>query len=148
MNDEQRAKLRSEMAQQVDLFQRLSERFGPDVLDVLAESVSERARGRLAAADLKQRDLHAVMDLLWNQMGGSAKFEVVEQTPERLELRVTQCVYAEEMRRLGAPETGLAAFCAYDEGFCQGLNPSIRFTRTKTLMAGDACCDHTYCMTG
>ena len=146
MTNEQRARLRAEMAKQVDLFQRLSDRFGPGVLDVLAESVSERARDSLASADLKCRDLKAVMDLLWNQMDGSAEFEVVEQTPERLELRVTQCVYAEEMRKLGAPEIGLAAFCAYDEGFCQGLNPRIRFARTKTLMAGDDCCDHAYCL--
>lgn len=144
MNEEQRARLFADMSQQADLFRRLIDRFGPGVLDVLAESVSERARDGLAAADLDCRDLTAVMDLLWNQMGGSAEFEIVEQTPERLELRVTRCIYAEEMRRLGASETGLAAFCAFDEGFCQGLNPRIRFMRTKTLMAGDDCCDHTY----
>lgn len=144
MNEEQRARLAADMSQKADLFRRLIDRFGPEVLDVLAESVRERARDGLATADLDRRDLRAVMDLLWNQMGGSADFEIVHKTPERLELRVTRCIYAEEMRRLGASETGLAAFCAYDEGFCQGLNPRMRFTRTKTLMGGDDCCDHTY----
>ena len=146
MSQEQHARILAEMSQKADLFRRLTERFGPGVLDVLAESVSERARNSLAAANLDRRDLKAVMELLWNQMGENSSFEIIEETPERLALRVTRCIYAEEMRKLGASEIGLAAYCAYDEGFCQGLNPRIRFTRTKTLMAGDDCCDHTYCM--
>jgi len=31
-------------------------------------------------------------------------------------------------------------------GFCEGLNPAIEFTRTKTLMQGDDCCDHAYAL--
>ena len=147
MSEEQRARILAEMSQKADLFRRLIDRFGPGVLDVLAESVSERARNSLAAANLDRRDLKAVMEFLWNQMGANSSFEVIVETPERLELCVTRCIYAEEMRRLGAFEIGSAAFCSYDEGFCQGLNPRIRFTRTKTLMSGDDCCNHTYVLT-
>jgi hypothetical protein len=58
--------------------------------------------------------------------------------------KARKCPYAEAMRRHGAAELGFAYSCAYDIGFCQGLNPAIRFTRTKTLMMGDSICDHTY----
>ena len=46
------------------------------------------------------------------------------------------------MRGLHAAELGFAYYCAYDYGFCQGLNPALQFSRTKTLMQGADSCDH------
>jgi hypothetical protein len=69
---------------------------------------------------------------------------VEQQTPDFLKLRVTQCLFADAMRKHGAAKVGLAFYCAYDFGFCEGLNPKIDFARTKTLMEGDAFCDHAY----
>jgi len=51
------------------------------------------------------------------------------------------------MRRLHAADIGSAFYCAYDYGFCSGLNPHIVFSRTKTLMSGDDCCNHNYELT-
>jgi hypothetical protein len=48
------------------------------------------------------------------------------------------------MRRHDAAEIGYAFYCAWDDGFCRGLNPKMTFTRTRTLMRGDDGCDHTY----
>ena len=137
MMDEQLRRLEGEMSERADLLGRLVERFGPEVLDVVTASVDlPRAETALASADLARRDLEAVMGLLWDRMGEQARFEVVERTPRRLSLRVTRCVFADGMRALGAPEIGLACYCAYDAGFCRGLNPEIRFTRQRTLMQG------------
>lgn len=136
--------LKQEMLQRAALFARLVDRYGPGVLDMVTENTVKEAREQLQRADLPARDLDTVMEVLWDQMGDLAEFTVEERSPERLELRVTRCLFADEMRRLGAADIGLAFYCAYDDGFCQGLNPAMTFTRTRTLMQGDECCDHTY----
>ena len=136
--------LKGEMAQQAAVFSRLVERFGPGVLEEVQQVIIEQARQRLAQADLPDRDLDAVLELLWNQAGDQLEFEMLEHSPRRIRMKVTGCVYANEMRRMGAAEVGYAFYCAYDFGFCQGLNPHLHFSRTKTLMLGDDHCDHTY----
>lgn len=144
MQEFQIATLKREMNQRAILFKALMARFGDQVLDTVAEITIEQARARLQKADLEARNLDTVMEVLWDQMDGLAEFTVEERTPELLRLKVTQCLFADEMRALSAADIGLAFYCSYDYGFCQGLNPDIKFTRTQTLMQGDCCCDHTY----
>jgi len=140
--------LKAQMAERAGLFRRLVARYGPSVLDLVSEFTVETTRNRLEAADLERRDLDTVMEILWDQMVEGTEFEVEERTDCVLRLRVTKCLFADEMRRLGAADIGDAFYCAYDFGFCEGLNPSIRFTRTKSLMCGDDCCNHTYELEG
>ena len=137
-------RLLAEMADRATLYRALVDRFGSGVLDVVAQWTIDGARSRMEHADLERRDLQAVMEQLWDQMGDDTAFEILERTDSTLKLSVSKCLFAEEMRRLGAAEIGKAFYCAYDEGFCQGLNPNLRFTRTKTLMNGDDSCNHTY----
>jgi hypothetical protein len=141
MVDEQ---LKAQMAHRASLFRKLIDRFGSGVLDVVTNHTMETTRERLVAADLDRRDLDTVMEILWDQMVEGTEFELEERTNEVLRLRVTKCFFADEMKRLAATDIGDAFYCAYDFGFCQGLNPAIRFTRTKSLMSGDDCCNHTY----
>jgi len=145
MVDEQR---RAEMEERAALLRKLIDRFGGEVLDVVSAHTAERVRARLEAEEVERRDLSAVMELLWDRISDVISFDVLERTPAALRIRVTRCPFAEEMRRLGATEIGDALYCAYDEGFCEGLNPAIRFERSKTLMAGDDCCNHTYRLEG
>jgi hypothetical protein len=137
-------RLKAEMAERAGLFRKLVDRFGSGVLDAVSQHTIEQTQERLATADLERRDLDSVMELLWDQMVPGTEFVVEERSSEALRLRVTKCLFADEMRRLGAPDIGDAFYCSYDHGFCRGLNPAIRFTRTKTLMNGDECCNHTY----
>jgi len=135
------------MGQRAALVRKLVDRFGSEVLDVISRHTTEQARVDLERADLARRDLDAVMELLWDQMVSGTEFQVVEQSPEVLKICVTKCLFADEMRRLGAADIGGAFYCSYDPGFCQGLNPAIRFTRTTTLMSGGECCNHKYELT-
>jgi hypothetical protein len=132
------------MVERAVLFKKLVAQHGPEILATVAQHVSDQARDAMQSADLESRDLQAVLDTLWNNIGDQADFTIEEQTPTRLGMRVTRCALADTMRAHDAADVGLAFFCAYDAGFCQGLNPALTFTRTKTLMAGDDCCDHTY----
>jgi hypothetical protein len=119
-------------------------RFGPGVVDTIQQTTVAGGKASMEAAPVPSRDLPAVKSLLWDRLPASIEWRVVESTPTRLRFEVTKCALAEAMRRHGAPELGYAYNCAYDLGFCAGLNPRLRFTRTKTLMMGDAVCDHTY----
>jgi hypothetical protein len=132
------------MVERAALFKKLVAQHGQEILATVAQHTSDQARDAMQAAELETRDLQAVVDTLWNQMNDQVEFTIEEQTSTRLAMRVTRCALADAMRALDAGDVGLAFFCAYDEGFCQGLNPAITFTRTKTLMAGDDSCDHTY----
>lgn len=138
------SKLRREMYQRAVLFRRLAAELGDRVLEIVEETTIEQTKGLLQRAELPKRDLATIMEILWNQMGDTAEFTIEEERPDLLRLRVTRCLFADEMRKLNAADSGFAFYCAYDYGFCQGLNPAIKFTRTKTLMQGDDCCDHTY----
>jgi len=133
-----------QMQERAALFRKLVDRFGSGVLDVVAQETASRAQAAPESANLERRDLESVMEILWDQMVEGTEFEVLERSVKRLELRVTRCLFADEMRRLDAADIGDVFYCAYDAGFCRGLSPAIRFTRTKTLMAGDDCCNHTY----
>lgn len=136
--------LKAEMAQRASLFRHLVDRFGSEVLEVLSRHTSEQIKTRLANAELECRDLNAVMELLWDQMMDGVEFKVLERTSEVLKLSVSKCLFVAEMAKLGAADFGNAFYCACDFGFCEGLNPAIEFPRSKSLMNGDECCNHTY----
>jgi len=136
--------LKREMAQRARLFKTLIATYGESVLAVVTQNTITETRERLARAALPQRDLNIILEILWKQSTVTSDFIIEAQTPELLQLKITRCLFAEEMRQLHADDIGYAFYCAYDDGFCQGLNPALQFTRTKTLMAGDDCCNHTY----
>jgi len=123
------------------LFRKLVDRLGPEVVAVVQENTIEQARPSLERAQMTDRGLQAVIDF-WNGMPPDMEFQLEEQAPQHLRYRVTRCPHVADFA--GAGDVGFAFMCAYDIGFCQGLNPAIKFTRTKTLMQGDDCCDHTY----
>jgi len=119
-------------------------RFGAGVLEEIQQVTTAQARRSMQEAPLASRGLDAVRTALWDHLGPEFEYQVVEATDEALRFRVTKCPIAARMRELEAGEIGFAYYCAYDYGFCQGLNPDIVFERTKTLMSGDDCCNHGY----
>ncbi len=142
--EERLNRLRELMQERASLYKALIDKFGPGVLDVIKQHVIDGATNDLQQKALVKRDLSAVIELLWNHVAPDVDYTIVAQTPDHLEFNVTRCIWADEMRKHDAGDIGYAFNCCYDFGFCQGLNPAIRFTRTKTLMQGDDCCNHTY----
>lgn len=77
--------------------------------------------------------------------GTSLTHEIVTDTEDTFELRVTECVWAEVFRQAGmADEIGHAAVCNMDYAWPTAYNPAIRMERSKTLMQGHDCCNHRY----
>jgi len=70
--------------------------------------------------------------------------EIVEDTERAFEMRVTECLWATTFRNANAGDLGEAWVCHGDHGWAAGFNPRIRLVRDKTLMHGDACCNHRY----
>lgn len=75
-------------------------------------------------------------------------FDVVESTDRVHELKVTECLWANVWRGVGAGDEGFAAICHGDYAFATAFNPKIEMVRDKTLMQGDAFCNHRYLWKG
>jgi L-2-amino-thiazoline-4-carboxylic acid hydrolase len=74
--------------------------------------------------------------------------EIVEDTPQAVEVKVTECLWAKTFREMGAAEIGYSLICHRDYADCQGFNPKITLTRFKTLMQGDDYCNHRFVWEG
>ena len=64
-----------------------------------------------------------------------------EVTGKLLRMNVTECAYARMFERLGMKELGKQLCCQRDKSFYRGLNPDIRFSRSKTILDGCDYCD-------
>lgn len=78
--------------------------------------------------------------------GDALDYEVVGQTPETLDLNVTECRYAEFYKRIGAPELGFLLTCSGDADFfhAEGFAADVRLTVTQTIMQGASQCHFRY----
>ncbi|MFW9794828.1 MAG: L-2-amino-thiazoline-4-carboxylic acid hydrolase, partial [Candidatus Thorarchaeota archaeon] len=68
----------------------------------------------------------------------------IEKIPDGIQVYVTRCPMVNAFRSIGRADLGVQFFCNEDDHIVEGFNPCIRFTRTKTLMEGDECCNHRY----
>ncbi|MBC8485103.1 MAG: L-2-amino-thiazoline-4-carboxylic acid hydrolase [Bacteroidetes bacterium] len=71
-------------------------------------------------------------------------FEIIENTDELLELKVTQCLWAKTFREKNAEDLGYATNCHSDFSVAKAINPKLHLERTKTLMQGFDCCHFRY----
>ena len=67
-----------------------------------------------------------------------------EETPNKLTLHVTECLWAKVFKEMNATDLGYVLFCQPDFAYPPVCNPHIKMRRTKTLMQGDSYCDHTF----
>ena len=71
-------------------------------------------------------------------------FQVIEDTPQAFEVKVTECLWAKTYRDFNAGDLGYILSCYADFASAEGFNPKMRMIRTKTLMQGDDCCNNRY----
>ena len=72
--------------------------------------------------------------------------EIVEDTPQVFEYRVTQCLWAKAFREEDAGDIGYAVVCYPDFAVARAFSPKLKLTRTKTLMQGQDSCNLRYAM--
>jgi hypothetical protein len=84
--------------------------------------------------------------VLWQPLKESGEFEFgVERTGGRVVFNVTRCPIHNLARKTGLRDWPFHLACATDFYTTPAFCPRIGFTRTKTLIAGDDCRNHTYC---
>ena len=69
-------------------------------------------------------------------------FDIIEDSQDAFEVRVTECLWAKTFRDADAAELGYSWVCHPDFVMATAFNPSMRLTRDTTLMQGDLCCNH------
>ncbi|MFT4096411.1 MAG: L-2-amino-thiazoline-4-carboxylic acid hydrolase [Rhodoblastus sp.] len=115
---------------------------------IVAESVRRSAIAQGQAMALAQggapglRGFEAIQPL-WTR-GGTLEVEVREKNDKVFAFDVTRCRYAEMYRDMGLAEIGPLLSCQRDGSFCEGYDPSLKFTRTQTIMQGASHCDFSY----
>ena len=74
------------------------------------------------------------------------EYKGVKETPDVLELNVTECRYAEFYKKIGAPELGFLLICSADTDFfhAEGFGANVRLTVTQTIMQGASHCEFRY----
>lgn len=132
----------------VPVLQDLAKELGEEqVFAVLKKLASESAlrAGQAAAQQVPTNNFAAFHARLreanhfWSHV---LTFEIVEDTPQAFEVKVTECLWAKTFREIGAAEIGYWLICHPDYAYCQGFNPRISMSRSKTLMQGESYCDH------
>ena len=75
---------------------------------------------------------------------GALRMETLEQNEVRFDFNVTRCRYAEMYREMGLGEIGHLLSCNRDGALCEGYDPRLELTRTRTIMGGATHCDFRY----
>ncbi len=81
---------------------------------------------------------------LWDPLPAQGFEFTVEKDAGSARFRVTRCPVRDLAQRTGLHEWCHALACATDFVSTPAFSDRIEFSRTRTLMQGDDCCDHTY----
>jgi hypothetical protein len=115
-----------------DLIRKAVKRFG----EARGKAIRERVKKDGLDADLK--NFKSYYDL---PLGLTHKSTLVKASTEKRNWKeVRGCLFSEIIKELGAEELG-ALFCEQDQALAEAYNPRIRFTRFKTALTGDDCCE-------
>ena len=95
-----------------------------------------------AASDAGLEGFKAVFPL-WTK-DGALEVEVLRDEPGAFDFDVKRCRYAETYRAMGLGAIGDVLSCDRDGAFCEGFDPRIELTRTRTIMGGSGHCDFRY----
>ena len=130
------------------LLEALGTEFGRDRVFAIAQQVIvtiAREQGAALASHVGGCSLAQFASALddW-QKGDAYRLDVLEQNDRQFSFNVTRCRYAEMYRSLGIPELGRLLSCNRDFSLVEGFSPTIKLTRTQTIMEGADYCDFRY----
>jgi predicted ArsR family transcriptional regulator len=136
------------LIEMVSYLNALKEKFGEEVVATVTAEVIKKMKEHWAqiAEQAKDNSISSLVRCLWEPLKEIGFEYSHETTKEGTQMHVTKCTLADLCRELGCEDWGYHLYCMSDYGIVEGFNPEIEFKRTKTLMEGDDCCDHFYCM--
>ena len=136
----------------IELARALEEEMGKEKsIAFLKKAISKQMlkRGQMQAAMTKDQTLQGYVTMFKDPMFQKfLTFDIVEDTDTAFEINVTECLSASAFLKQKAGDIGHAFVCWGDYAWAEGFNEKIKLVRDKTLMQGDACCNHRYVWTG
>lgn len=128
------------------MYTALRERFGPDADEVIKQAIGARIQRIWAkiAGILGSDTLEDFTKILFDPLPELGWEFTKEKNEKKISYRVTKCPKVEMAKKLGAEKLMFLIACETDCFSAKGFNEKIKFSRTKTLMEGYDCCDHTY----
>ena len=139
----------------IPCLQKLAEEIGREAFLEMVKRVSSEAaaeRQREWARTLPKTDFETYVSIGKQRKNRFVQHvltdEVVEERPDFLRTKITECLWAKIFREAGAEDLGYAAICHPDFAMARAFNPKIRLERPTTLMQGDECCDFRYIWEG
>lgn len=103
--------------------------------------------GQEMRSQLKGNSMEKVAAFISMSSAGDAlDVEVLKQTPDAFEIKVTGCRYTQIFKELNATDLGFLCLCELDIPLAESFVPDVEFTRTQTIMQGASHCDHRYQM--
>jgi len=134
----------------IPLMQQMAESMGREKFLALLQDSADKAMAREVdeyARKLSKRDLATWFADFKKPnpfMEHALTFELTEETPTVVQMKVTECLWAKTFRDAGAADIGYAFSCHPDQAAALAFNPKMKFTRTQTLMQGAPFCNHRY----
>jgi len=119
------------------------------VMDILKKQVEERGAqiGKMLAKQFGGNDFDTLKKVFSPESAAfksSLTMSITESTDSVHEIKVTECIFANVYLQQKAGDFGWASVCYGDYAMATGFNPKVRMVRDKTLMQGDAYCNHRY----
>lgn len=116
--------------------------FGSKYLKVAEEILAEKIYKQFEniGRENQPNTPETLVKIMWK--GWTEGKFTIEKTGEKIQILCTKCPIADAYITVGRPDLGLVFQCSEDFHIVKGFNPEIRFSRTKTLMSGDECCNH------
>ncbi len=132
----------------IKLAQAFEQEWGKDkLLEFLTKKTQERTfkRGQDQAKKLGNNSLAAYVEQFRPpHYEKSLTHSIVEDTETTFQMQVTECIWAKTFLDADAGEIGYAHICCGDYTWAKGFNEKMHMERDKTLMQGDAYCNHRY----
>jgi len=118
----------------IPILQELSKHYSKDEFLKIMKDVASNAFSRKDVMDKSNKNLNQVF---WSHV---IEREVVEDSVQAFELKITKCLWEKVYREAGAAELGYAVVCNTD--FATAKASDQQLIRSKTLMQGHDCCNH------
>jgi hypothetical protein len=132
----------------VPVLKGLASQIGKDKFDRMLRKACDQAAAeqtKKQSQSAARRDPAAMLaplktnDPFWQHV---LNIQIVEETPQAAEVKVTECLWAKVFREANAADIGYSAICYPDFASARAFNPKMKLVRTKTLMQGHDCCNH------
>ena len=134
------------MGRTIDILDRMKDRFGPEVSNVVDDMVGERTlqQWKHIAQSEESHDIADLIRVLWEPLKARGFEYTTEEREDGVQIYCTKCALYDLAKEINGTEWMFHLNCGTDPHIVAGFNPEIKFNRTKTLMEGDDCCDHFY----